>query len=104
MSTKKAKYGVKDLERDLGGMTFGQMLESYRLGEEMSQKDLSECLGISPSSVCDLEKGRKIPTIARAKEIAGILGLSEKLWIQVAIQDQLFKVDLDYEVKLGEAS
>ncbi len=104
MNTKKAKYGTKELRKEIGDLTFGNMLESYRLSEEMSQKDFAKKLKISPSSLCDLEKGRKIPSINRVAKIASILKVSEKLWIQVAIQDLLRREDLGYEVKLGKAS
>ena len=104
MSTKKSVYRTKDLEKEIGGLTFGQMLESYRLGEEYSQKDFAEILSISASSLCDLEKGRKIPSINRVANITSKLGVSEKLWVQVALQDQLRKEKLDYKVSLGEAS
>ena len=104
MSTRKVKYGTKNLEKELGPLTFGQLLESHRLCEEMSQREFAEELGISASSLCDLEKGRKIPSISRATSIATALGVSVKLWVQVAIQDQLNRENLDYKVSIGEAS
>ena len=104
MSIKKAKYSVKDLEKDLGGLSFGQMLESYRLGEELSLKEMAKKLGISASSVCDLEKGRRIPSLGRVRTIAKKLKVSEKLWVQACLQDQLDKEKLNYEVTVGEAS
>ena len=39
MSTKKIKYGVREADREYGPLTFAKILESHRLGEEMSQKD-----------------------------------------------------------------
>lgn len=104
MTTRnQIKYGTKELEKELEGLSFGNMLEAHRLCENLSQREFAKELGISPSSLCDLEKGRKIPTIARARSIAEILGVSEKLWIQVAIQDQLQRENLDYKVSIGEA-
>lgn len=102
LKNKKIKYSVRDLEKDLKGLSFGNMLESYRLAHEFSQKDLATELGISPSSLCDLEKGRKIPTISRAVSIARLLGASEKQWIQTAIQDQLNREHLELEVSLKD--
>ena len=101
---KKVQYGTQELEKELGGLSFGDMLEAHRLSEGLSQREFAKELGISPSSLCDLEKGRKVPTIARARSIADILGVSEKLWIQAAIQDQLEREDLDFKVSIGEAS
>lgn len=85
----KSRYGTKELEKEIGGLTFGKLLESYRKADEYSQKEFSEILGISPSSLCDLEKGRKIPSPSRAYSIASKLGVSENLWVEVALQDQL---------------
>ena len=85
----KVKYGTKELEEDIGHLTFGRLLVSHRLCEEMGQKEFAELLGISPSSLCDLEKGRSIPSIGRAIKIAKKLGMSEKFFVKTAIQDQL---------------
>lgn len=105
MTTKrKILYGAHDLEKELGGLSFGDMLEAHRLSKNLNQRKFAEKLGISASSLCDLEKGRKIPTIARARNIAGILGVSERLWIQSAIQDQLARENLNLKVLIGEAS
>ena len=59
--TTKSKYGTKELESELGVITFGKMLESHRKSDEYSQKEFAALLGISASSLCDLEKSRKIP-------------------------------------------
>jgi transcriptional regulator with XRE-family HTH domain len=100
MSTKK-HYGTEELKRDFGPLTFGNALESYRLGEEMSQKELALFLGISPQSLCDLEKERRIPSPARAAKIARKLKKSESFWIQLALQDTLRKEKLDYTVSVA---
>lgn len=101
---KKVRYETHGLEKELGGTSFGDMLEAHRLSKSLSQRELAKKLGISPSSLCDLEKGRKTPTISRARSIANVLGLSKKLWIQSAIQDQLARESLDFKVLIGEAS
>ena len=90
MGTKrKIKYGTKELERDIGRLTFGEMLRSHRLCEEIGQKEFAKILGISPSSLCDLEKGRTIPSVSRAKKIANKLQTSENFFMKIAIEDQL---------------
>ena len=97
----KTKYGLKSLSKDIGGLTFGKLLRSHRLAEEYSQKDFAELLEITQSSLCDLEKGRKIPTPSRAMSIARSLGLSERLWIEVALQDQLNENGIKLKVSLS---
>ena len=88
MSTK-IKYGSKELEKEIGPMTFARLLVSHRLCEEMSQQKFAKLLSISASSLCDLEKGRSIPSISRARKIAKKIKMSEKLFIKIAMQDQL---------------
>ena len=96
----KQKYGLKDLEKEYGPLTFGEALESYRLGEEISQADMAKRIGISAQSLCDIEKGRRIPTPKRAAKIAQVIGEPEIFWIKLALQDGLRKEDLKFDVFL----
>lgn len=89
MTTKKIKYGIEQYEKEFGPQTFANMLEAHRISDEVSQKDLAKKLGISQSSLCDLEKGRKIPSPKRAAQIAEALGYPSELWVLTALQDQL---------------
>ncbi len=101
MTTKNKEYGSKELESDFGPLTFGNALESSRLGEELSQKEFALMLGISPQSLCDIEKGRTIPTVKRAVKIARKLKMPEKTWISLALQDLLRREKLNYTVKVA---
>ena len=100
MNIKKT-YGSKELEKDFGQLTFGQALWSYRKCEEISQKKFALSLGISSQSLCDIEKGRKIPSPERAVRIAKLIGQPEKVWIELALQDTLRQVNLDYVVSVA---
>ena len=102
MSTK-IKFGVEELEKKVGVLTFAGLLESYRLSDEKSQKDFAKFLGISQQSLCDLEKGRKIPSADRAARIAKKLHEPEDFWIKLALQDILRSQNFHYEVSLSEA-
>jgi len=99
MNTKK-KYGLKDFEKEHGPLTFGEALESYRLGEEISQADMAKRIGISSQSLCDIEKGRRIPTPKRAAKIAQLLGEPELFWVKLALQDELKRDNLNFKVVL----
>lgn len=99
--TTKLKFGVKELEKEIGGLTFGKLLEAYRKSEELSQKEFAQLLGISQSSLCDLEKGRKIPSPSRAYNIANALGVSENLWVEVSLQDQLNEQGIELKVSIN---
>ncbi len=94
MTTRKARYSLEDMEKEFGPLTFGDLLSSHRLCEEISQKEFAKFLGISSSSLCDLEKGRTIPSVDRARKIAKKLKMSEKLFIELALQAQLNRAGL----------
>ncbi len=49
------RYGIAELEKDFGSLTFGNALASYRIGEEKSQREFAAFLSISPQSLCDIE-------------------------------------------------
>lgn len=100
MSTKKI-YGVKELDRDYGPFSFARMLEAYRLSSEASQKDFAKLLGISPASLCDLEKGRRVPTPDRAVKIAKKLKEPPAFWVRLALQDQLDLAGIKLKVSVA---
>ena len=102
MSTSKNFYGLEELEKEYGKLTFGKLLESQRLCAEMSQKDFANLLKISPSSLCDLEKGRRLPSLKRARKIAKMLKHSEIVFVEVTIQDYLEREGLgNFKVSLA---
>ena len=99
MSTK-GQYGIPELEKDFGYLTFGNALASYRMGEEKNQREFATFLGISPQSLCDIEKERRIPGPSRAAEIARKLGEPESFWVQLALQDMRRKENLSLVVSI----
>ena len=100
MITKK--YGVKNLDKERGPVTFAKLLHTYRITEDLTQDELGVKLGgLSRGVICDYEKGRRIPSPEKAAEIANALEQIEHYWVQVAIQDYLRELDLDYQVKLA---
>ncbi len=101
--SNKIKFGVNELEKATGFLTFASLLESYRVSGGKSQKEFSKFLNISQQSLCDLEKGRKIPSADRAARIAKKLREPEDFWIKLALQDILRSQDFHYEVSLCES-
>lgn len=92
------KYSKKDLDKEFGKLSFGEILRSFRLSEDLSQIEFAKKIGITPGNLCDLEKGRKIPSPIRAFKIAKKLGLSPSFLIQVCLQDSLNKDKLHYKI------
>ena len=104
MNTKsKARHGLHDLEKHLGKLTVGEFLRSWRLSEELSQKEFAKKLKISAANLCDIEKGRKGVSPEKADEIARILGYSRTVLVRLALEDQLESAGLKYVIEVKPA-
>jgi len=97
----KLEYGTSELAKEFGELTFGNALLSYRLGENKSQREFAKILGISPQSLCDIEKERKIPSPGRAAKIATKLNEPIAFWVQLALQDMIKTEELDLSVSVA---
>ena len=101
---RKKSASIRFLEGLTGGpLSLGKFLQSIRLGEEMSQVEFSEQLGISKSHLCDIEKGRKLVSPERAAIFAKILKYSPEQFVRLALQDQVEKAGLKFKVKIEAA-
>ena len=80
-----------------------EALMSIRLGEELSQAEFSRQLSISRSHLCDIEKGRKSVSPARAVKWARMLGYSEEQFVRLALQDLVEQAGLDMTVHIEAA-
>ena len=103
MTTKNKKYGSSDLNKRLGKMTVGVFLRSWRLSEELSQKEFSQKLKISPANLCDIERGRKGVSPEKAEDMAKRLGYSKAVLVQMALQEQLESAGLKYDIEVKSA-
>lgn len=105
MSIKNKKsHTVHFLEGLTGGpITFGKLLESIRLGEEMTQPEFSKLLRLSKSHLNDIEKGRKAVSPERAAKFAKILGYSAERFVALSLQAQLDSAGLKLKVDVKAA-
>ena len=102
MTTRKSA-ARQFLERLAGGpLTLGMALQATREGEGMGQAEFARRLGITRSHLCDIEKGRKPVSPVRAAEFAKILGFSAKQYVRLALQDQLQRGGLHFQVELHQ--
>jgi DNA-binding XRE family transcriptional regulator len=101
MTTRKARYGLEELERDFGRLTFAELLSSHRKGESLSQVEMASILGISRQNLCDYEKGRKIPSPKKAAEMAESLGFGTATFVQLVLQDLLLRDGLNFAVDVS---
>lgn len=105
MTTKKKSTARQTLEKYTSGkLTIGRIISSTRLAHEVSQVDFAKKLGISISHLCDIEKGRKVVSAERAVKFAKILGLSQKQFIRVVLQDELNRAGLKRFLVMIEAA
>jgi len=70
-------------------LTFGNLIKSIRLGEEMTQENFAILLGISKQYLCDIEKGRRCVSPKLAAKYADLLGYSKDQFIRFCLQDIL---------------
>ncbi len=99
MSIKKAEKTLTLLEEISGNkLTIGSCLWSIRECEEMTQIVFAKKLDISRQYVCDLEKGRRGISPSMAATFAKKLGYSQVQFIRLALQDELDRAGLPFEV------
>ena len=70
-------------------LTFGGMLWSIRMCDEISQIAFAKDLGISSQYLCDIENGRRTVSLPVAKKFAEKLGYLPEQFVELAIQDML---------------
>ncbi len=83
-------------------LTLGDFLLNHRLGEDLSQVDMAEMLGISKQRLCDIEKNRFNISIKLCKEIANKLDLPAEWLVKLSLQDQLDKEGVDLKVIVSD--
>lgn len=104
MPTRKKSSTMRFLEHLAGRpLTPGGLLQSIRLSEEMSQSAFAKKLGISPSHLCDIEKGRKVVSPERAARFAAILGRSQEQFVRLALQGLVDETGLKMKVDVAAA-
>lgn len=103
-STPKSDKTIATLEKMAKmKLTLGTFLWAIREGEEMSQKKFAKLLGVSSQYLCDVEHGRRIVSPKAAAEFAQKLDYSCLQFVKLALQDELDKYGLDFEVDIKAA-
>lgn len=95
---------IKKLEKISGEkLSFGNLISSIRLGEEITQVEFAKMLGVSRQYLCDVEHSRRGVSIATAAEWAKKLGYSTDQFVRLTIQDELDKSKLKLVVHVKAA-
>lgn len=103
--TIKKTNAVTFLESLLGGpLTFGQMLQSLRTTDEISQTDLAKKAKVSKGLICDIEKGRRDASIELAVKLARIMGYLPESFVSILLEEQIRRAKLNFKVILEKAA
>ena len=97
----KTKNFLKKISK--GPSTFGDLLSSLRMADEVSQAALARKIGVSRGLICDIEKGRRTVSIALALKIAKAMGYSEKVILKKVLEDQLKSAKANFKIKIEVA-
>jgi DNA-binding XRE family transcriptional regulator len=99
--TTKSRSSLKEVFKNRPALSFGSVLKAWRMSEEMSQTKMARVLGISRANLCDLEKGRKLPSPTRAIKIAKKLGMHQAHVVELVLQDTLTKERINFKVSVA---
>jgi transcriptional regulator with XRE-family HTH domain len=80
-------------------LTVGRVIQSHRKSEGWSQVETAKKLGISSQQLSDYEKGRKLPSISKAWEIASILGMHPGHLISRVLNEQFERENIPLRVE-----
>lgn len=101
MSTKTAS---KKFEQEFGPFSFGDIFRAHRESEEMTQTEVARLLQVSRQNICDLEKGRWLPSPELIEKFAVKLGYSPTVFLKYYFEEVLRKQKMGkykVEIKVG---
>ena len=100
-ATNSKKNDAQKILEDLDGpLTFARLIKSIRLGREETQEAFGKKIGICKQNVCDLEKGRWLPSTKSAISFARKLGYSPEVFVKMILQEEINSEHLRLEVRL----
>ena len=104
MERTKSK-ALKFIESSLGEpIGIATLLKAHRTRLGYTQPQIAKILNTSKSEISDIENRRKMISLERAVAFAQKLGESTAVWAEIAIQDQLNKLDLNLTVEVKTKS
>ena len=81
-------------------LVFNLFMENREAIKQETGKILIKKLGISRANLCDIEKGRRLPSIGRASVMAKKLGEIPQFWVEMVLQDMIRQEKMKYIVRL----
>ena len=83
--------------------SFGDLLSIFRTCDEMSLAEFAEVLGVSGSTISDIENGDEIVSPDNAAAWAAAIGYPATVFVERALQDQLDRAGLKMNVRVEAA-
>lgn len=85
------------LEKLIGPLTVGMLIRAYRTREGITQQDLADKLDLKVTYISDIENDRRIPSMAKVKEMAEKLGELVAQYIRVWTEQTYRESGLSFE-------
>lgn len=82
-------------------LSLGDFLRVHRKGEEMSQTEFADFLGLSKQRLSDLENNKGNVSIKLCKELADKIGVPAEWLASLALQDMINKEALNLRIVLN---
>lgn len=82
-------------------MGFGENLRRARDAKGMTQQQVADLMGISKSTYCGYETGKRQPDVAKIKQLSNILGTPADSILETGYQKTPRQVSEGSEEKLG---
>jgi transcriptional regulator with XRE-family HTH domain len=102
-SSISAEQLLKKLGMD-APLTIGEIVRTFRQGEEITQKALASTLGISVQRLNDYEHNRRFPSITTAYQLAKAIGFSPNILLKMVVEEQLKRTgcqNLNFQVTVA---
>jgi transcriptional regulator with XRE-family HTH domain len=107
MSTRKKPKiydALTEISRLQDQVSFGELIRSMRLCDEISQSDMARRLGISKQHLSAIENQRKAVSPVRAAKFAEVLGYPVDQFVIAAIEDELREAGIAIHFDLRKAA
>lgn len=107
MTTKKLSHSIparEALASTILVMTFGELVRSMRLCDEVTQAELARRLGVSRQFLNAVELGKSQVGLDFAKRVADALEYSVEPFAEILIREQLKKAGITCNILLTPSS
>ena len=101
---KKDANALEYFERTLGPLTLGRALAAIRETEGYTLASFAKKLGVSRAHLCDVERGRRGVSAERAARWAKALGHPARVFVTLALQDEVTAAGLKLKVNVADES